>query len=87
LSDVFNREADYSESCFRELRCSVALFPIDRKEPATGGVVIGSQTTMTSLAITVVPEPSTCALAMIGLSAFAGTRRRKCLERSFLDSL
>jgi hypothetical protein len=49
--------------------------------PATGGVVIGSQTTMTSLTIAAVPEPSTCALAMIGLGAFAGTRRRKCLER------
>jgi hypothetical protein len=48
--------------------------------PATGGVVIGSQTTMTSLTIAAVPEPSTCVLAMIGLGAFAGTRRRERLE-------
>jgi hypothetical protein len=44
--------------------------------PATGGVVIGSQTNMTSLTIAAVPEPSTCALAMIGLSAFARRQRR-----------
>jgi hypothetical protein len=45
--------------------------------PGTGGVVLGSQANMTSLTIAAVPEPSTCALAMIGLSAFARRQRRE----------
>jgi hypothetical protein len=53
--------------------------------PSSGGVVLGTQNGMISLAIAAVPEPSACMLAVIGLPVLFLRRRTRTAQR--LDSV
>jgi hypothetical protein len=46
-------------------------------EFAYGGPGIGDQLIIDNVMVTMVPEPSTCALAILGAAGFAVLRRRK----------